>query len=98
MSTNDASKPPANTFGGAAPIFCVASVPASIEYYRNALGFKLNWDTGGFASVSRDRCCIFLCQNDQGHPGAWTWIGVNDADSLSAEYGRSGAKIRHPPT
>ncbi len=87
-----------NTFGGAAPIFCVASVRASIEYYVNALGFKVNWDAGGFASVSRDRCCIFLCEEDQGHPGAWTWIGVSDAESLAAEFRERGAKIRHPPT
>jgi hypothetical protein len=40
MSTTDATNPPSNTFGGAHPIFCVASVRASIEYYVNALGFK----------------------------------------------------------
>jgi len=97
MSTTDANLP-ANTFGGATPIFCVASLPASIEYYVNALGFKVDWDAGGFASVSRGRCCIFLCEDGQGHPGTWTWIGVTDADSLAAELRQSGANIRHPPT
>jgi hypothetical protein len=63
-----------NTFGGAVPIFRVASVPASIEYYVSALGFKLDWGESGFVSVSRGRCHIFLCENDQGHPGTWTWI------------------------
>jgi predicted enzyme related to lactoylglutathione lyase len=98
MSATDATNPPANTFGRATPIFCVASLPASIEHYVNALGFKVDWDAGGFASVSRDRCCIFLCEDGQGHPGAWAWIGVSDADALAAEFRASGAVIRHPPT
>src|ERR1035438_1550860 len=99
MSTTDTANPTANELGGATPIFCVANLPASIEYYANALGFHLNWQGPGiFASVSRGRCCIFLCQQDQGHPGAWTWIGVSDAESLATEFRSSGAKIRHPPT
>ena len=98
MSTTDATNPPSLTLGGATPIFRVASLRASIGYYVNALGFKVNWDAGGFASVSRDRCCLFLCEGDQGHSGTWTWIGVNDTESLAAEYRQSGATIRHPPT
>ena len=89
----------AATFGPAAPIFPVTRLQASIEYYVNALGFKLDWQYPGvFASVSRDRCCLLLCQGDQGHPGTWVWIGVKDAESLAFEYGKTGAKIRHPPT
>ncbi len=100
MSTTDTIDSRSNTFDPATPIFCVANVGASIEYYVNALGFKVDWQAGpGFASVSRDRCHLFLCEKDQqGHPGAWTWIGVTDADSLAAEYRKTGAKIRHPPT
>ena len=99
MSTTDVSNPPSNIFDPATPIFCVASVRTSIEYYVNALGFKVDWQGGpGFASVSRGRCHIFLCEEDQGHPGAWTWIGVTNTDSLAKEYREKGAKIRHPPT
>ncbi len=89
----------ANPFGGAVPIFRVASVKASLAYYASALGFKMNWDTGqGFASVSRDKCTIFLCENDQGHAGGWAWVGVRDAGALADEFSVSGGKIRHPPT
>ena len=49
-------------------------------------------------SVSRDRCCIFLCEGDQGNPGTWAWIGIGDADALFEEYRGTGAKVRHPPT
>jgi predicted enzyme related to lactoylglutathione lyase len=89
----------ANIFGGATPVFRVESVRAAVDYYLGVLGFQLNWGYEGvFASVSRDKCNIFLCEGDQGHPGTWVWIGVNDAAALEAEYRAKGAKIRHPPT
>jgi len=85
-------------FGGAIPIFRVADLQASIDYYVKALGFKRDWGgPGQFASLSRGRCTIFLCQGDQGHPGTWTWIGVEDAGELAAEFRSSGGKIRHAP-
>jgi predicted enzyme related to lactoylglutathione lyase len=99
MSTPDAPvESSRNKFGNATPIFRVESLSGSIEYYVRALGFKLNWQQGGFASVTRDRCGIFLCEGDQGHAGAWTWIGVSDSDALASEFRERGAKIRHPPT
>ena len=86
------------TFGGAAPIFCVARLAASLEYYVTVLGFIIDWEETGIASVSRDRCCLFLSQDDQGHPGAWAWIGVSDAAAVFEELRAKGARIRHPPT
>lgn len=50
------------------------------------------------ASVSRDRCGIFLVQGDQGHPGACVRIGVADVELIFEEYQGKGAKTRHPPT
>ena len=80
------------------PIFRVESVSASIEYYVRMLGFKLDWGDGGFASVSRGSFNLFLSEGDQGHPGAWAWIGVSDAEALHQEYLAAGARMRHPPT
>lgn len=87
----------ATTFGGVNPIFRVQDVDASINYYVNVLGFKLNWRTGDFASVSRDRCGIFLCKGDQGHFGTWVWVGVGDVEALLKELEAKGAKVRNPP-
>ena len=87
------------SFSSAAPIFRVASLPASVEYYVTVLGFKIDWEEAPVITcVSRDRCCLFLVQGDQGNPGAWTWIGVGDADALFEELRARGARIRHPPT
>ena len=86
-------------WGGAAPIFRVASLDASLDYYTRVLGFAIDWKYEGIiASVSRERCCVFLSEGDQGHPGAWTWIGVPDAAQLHEELRAKGAKIRQPPT
>ena len=97
MSSSAAS--PTVGFEGVCPILRVNSVAASIDYYVHALGFKVDWqNTGLFASVSRGSCHIFLSEGDQGHPGAWVWVGVEDVDVLFREYQATGAKIRHVPT
>ena len=60
------------SFGNAAPIFRVKNLRASLDYYVKVLGFKIDWEAAGpIASVSRDRCCIFLCEGDRGNPGSW---------------------------
>jgi catechol 2,3-dioxygenase-like lactoylglutathione lyase family enzyme len=79
------------------PIFPVANLDASTKYYVEVLGFKVNWHVPGFASVGRGRCNLMLCEGEQGNPGTWAWVGVDDADLLYQEYLASGAKIRHPP-
>lgn len=85
-------------FEGVCPILRVESVAASVDYYIHKLGFKIDWQTPYFVSVSRGRCHIFLSEGDQGHPGAWVWIGVEDAEALFREYQAAGAKVRHAPT
>jgi catechol 2,3-dioxygenase-like lactoylglutathione lyase family enzyme len=78
-------------------ILRVADLRASVTYYTDILGFKIDWEAGTITSVSRDNCSIFLAEGDQGHPGSWVWIGVADAEALHEELSQ-GAKIRHPPT
>src|SRR5262245_13015762 len=54
------------------PIFTVGELAASTRYYREALGFKLDWDYGeppDFASVSRGDGVLFLCRGCQGQGG-----------------------------
>lgn len=87
MSDTETSKPPAVRFEGTAPILRVRSLQASIEYYEKALGFKVDWcHESVMASVGRDRCHLMLCEGDQGNPGTWVWIGVDDAEALFHEY------------
>jgi uncharacterized glyoxalase superfamily protein PhnB len=48
-------------------------------------------------SVSRDHKSIMLCEGEQGQPGTWLWIGVEDADAFFAESSAKGARIRSAP-
>jgi uncharacterized glyoxalase superfamily protein PhnB len=96
--TSSQVNPSAVAFEGVTPILRVRDILSSIEYYVRTLGFKVDWQSPYFASVSRGKCHIFLSQGDQGHSGGWVWIGVEDCDALFEEYRHTGAKIRHPPT
>ena len=99
MSSAEQPKPTASVFECVNPIFPVENLKVSLDYYVGVLGFKVDWhEPGIMASVSRGRGCIMLCEGDQGHPGTWVWIGVEDAEALFQEYSAKGAKIRNPPT
>ena len=86
------------SFGLATPIFRVADVKVSVDYYSTVLGFAVDWDEGGMVSVSRDRCSIMLTDWDQGAPNCWIWLGVNDVRSLFEEFVDRGARVRQEPT
>lgn len=98
MPSTESAPPPAVTFEGVCPILRVRSLAESLAYYVDVLGFTIDWeDTTVIASVSRGRCCLFLCEGDQGNPGGWVWIGVSDVDALHEELRGRGAHIRQPP-
>ena len=63
-------------FGGVTPIFNVGDLKRAVRYYTEVLGFHVEWEYPVIVSVSRGQCDVFLCQGDQGHPGAWMYVGV----------------------
>jgi catechol 2,3-dioxygenase-like lactoylglutathione lyase family enzyme len=85
----------------AIPIFNVADLRASQRYYRDVLGFKLDWEDGDppdFGAVSRGHAVVFMCQGCQGHPGAWIMLFTPDVDRLHQEFVDTGAVVKRPPT
>jgi catechol 2,3-dioxygenase-like lactoylglutathione lyase family enzyme len=98
MAATEVSTATSVGFENVCPILRVRRVEASVGYYVHNLGFKIDWQTPAFVSVSRGKCHIFLSEGDQGNSGTWVWCGVEDARALFDEYRASGAKIRHPPT
>ena len=82
------------------PILNVRNFSASIDYYVNVLGFRVEWDWGDppdVGSVERDGFSIMLVEEGQGHPGTWIWMGVEEADQYYEEYKASGARIHEQP-
>ena len=69
-------------FEGVTPILRVRDIDASIAYYIEKLGFRVNWKFPYFADVARGKFSIFLSKDDQGHFVCWVWIGVRDAATL----------------
>jgi len=101
MSPLETTKSVPVAFHGVTPVLHVNDLEASLNYYVGVLGFKMNWtddDGNSFASVSRGNCHLFLSVGDQGNPGSWMWIGVNDVDALHEELLAKGTSVRHPPT
>ena len=94
-------EPRPNRFEAAVPILNVKSVPESVVYYVETLGFRKEWDWGdppNFACVRRDDVRIFLCQDGQGGAGAWISLFIHDVDALYADYREKSAIVRQPPT
>ena len=85
-------------FEHADPILNVTEMRRTLRYYLDVLGFtNAEWGGDDFTCVTRDGASIYLCQGDQGHPGTWVWLGVDDVKVLHEEYKKSGAMILQPP-
>jgi catechol 2,3-dioxygenase-like lactoylglutathione lyase family enzyme len=83
------------------PIVGVRDLRASQRYYRDALGFKIDWEYGepaDFSSVSRGDSVLFLCQGCDGPRGAWAMMFARNVDHLHEEFVRNHAIIKMPPT
>jgi len=82
----------------AIPIFRVANLATSLDYYTRILGFTIPWQMPWYASVRRGTCSLMLCEGGQGNPGTWIWTPVSDVDALYEEFKASGANILQGPT
>jgi len=83
-----------------APILNVKDLSESIGFYVGKLGFiEADWGKGGqFTYVSKDGSGIYLCQDGQGHPGTWVWIGFDgDIRALHDTLRSKGVEIIEPP-
>ena len=69
------------------PILSCSDLDSSLEYYQNALGFKVDGThDGSFASVSRDDWTIYLSANIVGEAHGMVWVGVEDIEGLYREF------------
>jgi catechol 2,3-dioxygenase-like lactoylglutathione lyase family enzyme len=77
------------------PVLAVSELDQSIEFFRRALGFELEWRTGPICSIGRDGSSVMLQAREQAAPST-VWIGIDD-DSMLQDVERSGAKIVQAP-
>lgn len=93
------------------PVLCVNDLVKSLEHYERVLGFEVAWkwaeseafdqpDHPTFACVRRGECCLFLCEQGQGHPGGWVCLNVSspvELEAIHSQYQDSGADIAEAP-
>ena len=88
------------TFESIVPILYSADVRRSIGYYMEQLAFDDKWewdDPTTFGGVSRESVRIFFCLKDQGSPGTWLAINVDNVDEYYEVIKARGATIVSPP-
>lgn len=87
-------------------VLAVPDLERNTAYFRDALGFKLEWPEGsGWQLVSRGTVRVMLghCPNaippvDIGDHRYFGYLHVDDADALHEELVGRGAIILQPPT
>lgn len=85
---------------GLTPILYAHDFATTVRYYTETLLFKKLWDWGnppGFGAVALGKAEIFLCQGEQGHPGTWLAIFIEDVDAYFTRISKLGADIVEPP-
>lgn len=95
---------PAGTFYGSVPVFRVDDVVVTAAYYRDVLGFEIDFVYGeppSYASVSRDDAVLNFTHARapdwrDGGMGVDALIVVADAHAVFHELGERGANIIRP--
>lgn len=86
---------------GAATVFPVRDVDASLRYFVDVLGFTEEFRFGEYAGIQRDDCCIHL--SAEGNPNTGkagtgaVYIFCDDVDGYFADIaGRGAANAQEP--
>ncbi len=95
-------------FPAACPEIPVTDLPASLAYYRSALGFTIDWsdDSLGLAGLSRGEARLFMANagyratlGSRGPAVLWLNLrGRGEVDALHAEWAGAGALVDFAPT
>ena len=78
------------------PVLAVSDLKRSMDFYRDILGFEVEWNAGPICSVARDKCSIMLQAQEEVCRGT-VWVGLEN-DSIFQIIERSGATILQRPT
>jgi len=82
----------------ALPALPFDNVPAAVTYYREVLGFHINYQQADLGVMDRDAITILLIARTADYKGIGSFsVYVSDADALYDEFSGKGAKILGPP-
>ena len=74
------------------------NVPAGVAYYRDVLGFEVNYQQHDLGVMDRDEVRLLLIARTEGHKGIGSCsLYVNAVDALHAELVEKGANVQGQP-
>ena len=80
------------------PELPLANVPAGVAYYRDILGFKINYTQDDLGVMYRDAITLLLIARTDQHSGIGScYVYIRDADALHAELRAKGANVQAEP-
>ncbi len=93
----DRPRPP-SLLEKALPELPLDDVPAGVAYYRDVLGFKINYAQDDLGVMDRDDVSVVLIARTEKHRGIGScYVYVHDADALYAELLQKGANVLGEP-
>jgi len=94
-------------FPAAVPEIPVTDMDQALDYYRDKLGFNIDWGGagGGIAGISKGQCRAFLTDRDfrkhHGNaPPVMLWLNLDskqEVDEVYAAWNAAGARIISAP-
>ncbi|MBL8517494.1 MAG: VOC family protein [Betaproteobacteria bacterium] len=84
-------------------VLAVRQLTMSVAFYRDSLGFTLEFETPGWAFMSRGAFAVMLGEcpdempaGDTGDHSYFAYVNVTDIDTLYAEYQSKGVPMIQP--
>jgi len=94
-------------FPAAVPEIPVTDMDQALDYYRDKLGFNIDWGSagGGIAGISKGQCRVFLTDSDfrkhHGNaPPVMIWLNLDSKQEVNELYqiwNAAGARIISAP-
>jgi predicted enzyme related to lactoylglutathione lyase len=82
----------------ALPILPLDDVAAGVAYYRDVLGFRINYQQHDLGVMDRDDITVLLAARTERHKGIGSmYVYVRDVDALYAELRAKGANVQGEP-
>jgi len=80
------------------PELPLTDVAAGVAYYRDVLGFSVNYQQQDLGVMDRDAVRVLLIAGTERHNGiASCYVYIHDADGLHAELVAKGANVQGEP-
>jgi uncharacterized glyoxalase superfamily protein PhnB len=80
------------------PSLPLSDVSAGVAYYRDVLGFKVNYAQSDIGVMDRDDVTVLLIARTAKHTGIGScYVYIRDADLLHAELTAKGANVQGEP-